>query len=117
MPPAPAPTAARPAAPVRPADTSLYSSTDAGVEPPAWRSPPVSASQLAGSTTHVPALELIVGPDGTVERARLLRSSRHLPDMMILSSAKMWKFEPARLDGEPVRYRLVVRIDQDSALE
>ena len=29
-----------------------------------------------------------------------------LPDMMLLSAAKDWRFEPALKDGRPVRYRL-----------
>jgi hypothetical protein len=28
--------------------------------------------------------------------------------MMLLSGAKTWRFQPASLSGEPVRYRMVV---------
>jgi hypothetical protein len=31
-----------------------------------------------------------------------------MPDMMLLSGAKLWKFTPAYKDGEPVRYRTVL---------
>lgn len=118
LPPAPAPVLEHGApVPAAPSNHAVYSSTDDGVQPPAWRSATVSAPQLTGSTGHVPALELIVGTDGSVERARLLQRSRQLPDMMILSSAKMWQFEPAVLDGHPVRYRLIVRLSDAQPLE
>jgi hypothetical protein len=32
-----------------------------------------------------------------------------MPDMMLLSRAKLWKFGPAMKDGHPVRYRLVLK--------
>jgi TonB family protein len=53
-------------------------------------------------------LELIVAPDGTVERARFLEAPQRMADMMILSSAKTWQFTPAFKDGQAVRYRTVM---------
>jgi hypothetical protein len=31
-----------------------------------------------------------------------------MTDMLLLSGAKLWKFEPATKDGQPVRYRTTV---------
>ena len=53
-------------------------------------------------------IELIVSADGAVERARFLVPPRRMADMMLLSSAKMWTFNPALKDGRPVRSRVVL---------
>jgi hypothetical protein len=53
-------------------------------------------------------MEVIVSEQGMVERARLVTPAKRMPDMMILSSAKVWEFSPALKDGRPVRYRLIL---------
>ena len=45
---------------------------------------------------------------GDVMHVRLIDGPRRMPDMMLLSGAKMWRFQPAVKDGDPVRYRTVV---------
>ena len=47
-------------------------------------------------------LEAVVGPDGTVERARVTRSLHPDLDAQALSAIRQWRFEPATLDGKPV---------------
>jgi hypothetical protein len=49
-----------------------------------------------------------VSANGTVERVQLVAGPARLPDMMLLSGAKTWKFAPALKNGEPVRYRTVI---------
>ena len=51
-------------------------------------------------------IELIVSETGTVERVRLVSIPKRMADMMLLSGAKNWEFEPAMKDGQSVRYRL-----------
>ena len=53
-------------------------------------------------------MEVVVSEQGTVERARFLTPPRRMPDMMMLSRAKVWEFTPALKEGRPVRYRLVL---------
>ena len=53
-------------------------------------------------------IELIVSETGSVERVRLLSTPKRMPDMMLLSNAKTWTFNPALKDGRPVRSRLVL---------
>jgi hypothetical protein len=90
-------------------DTTIYSEADRDVRPPA-----VLSSELPGPTysewiTRTNVMELIVSETGAVERARLLEAPQRMPDMMLLSRAKLWKFGPAMKDGHPVRYRLVLK--------
>jgi len=53
-------------------------------------------------------LEVVISQRGEVERIKLLSPPRRMVDVMALSAAKMWRFDPALKDGAPVRYRLVL---------
>jgi hypothetical protein len=53
-------------------------------------------------------MEVIVAPDGTAEKVRMLGVVR-LSDATILSQVKAWKFAPAMRAGEPVRYRMLLQ--------
>jgi outer membrane biosynthesis protein TonB len=53
-------------------------------------------------------MELIIAENGSVERVKLLTAAQRMPDIMLLSRAKLWRFAPAVKDGHPVRYRLVM---------
>jgi len=50
-------------------------------------------------------LELTIAADGLVERVKMLSAPRNIHEFMFVSAAKAWRFEPARLDGRPVRFR------------
>jgi hypothetical protein len=90
-------------------DTTIYSEADRDVRPPAVLSSELPHPTFSEWTTRTNVMELIVSETGAVERARLLEAPQRMPDMMLLSRAKLWKFGPAMKDGHPVRYRLVVK--------
>ena len=90
-------------------DTTVYSEADRDVRPPAVLSSELPRPTFSEWTTRTNVMELIVSETGAVERARLLEAPQRMPDMMLLSRAKLWKFAPAIKDGHPVRYRLVVK--------
>ena len=50
-------------------------------------------------------VELTIAADGLVERVRMLTVPRNIHEWMLLSAAKAWRFEPARIDGRAVRFR------------
>ena len=89
---------------------TIYSADDPDVQPPVLleQQMPVPLLTVDPQTATVNRMELLVNPDGTVERARMIAGPGRMPDMMLLSGAKMWKFTPAMKDGEPVRYRAVL---------
>jgi hypothetical protein len=91
-------------------DITIYSGDDDDVRPPMMRSPQLPAPlMLSGSRSDlVNRMEILVAADGSVERVRLVGSAARMPDMMLLSGAKLWKFTPAMKDGDPVRYRTFV---------
>jgi len=55
-------------------------------------------------------LELIISAEGRVERATLTQGMSPFYDHQLLEATRNWKYEPARLDGRPVRYRKAIRI-------
>jgi protein TonB len=104
--PAKAATADKPVAPDR-----LYSSVDAGVVPPAvirQDVPKWSASYRPPSRDGI--LELTIGLDGRIERATLTQGMAPQYDHDLLEATRNWRYEPARMDGRPVRYRKAIRI-------
>jgi hypothetical protein len=91
-------------------DAPIYSKDDADVEPPALLFPQLTPLPAAPGTSPdlVNRMVVDVSADGTVERVQLIAGPSRLPDMMLLSGAKTWKFTPALKNGDPVRYRTVV---------
>lgn len=102
------PQAAFPAAAADEDPSRIYSSADAGVVPPRMRQPQLPPPLFVGSEPSLNTMELIVSETGSVERVRLLSAPRRMADMMMLSGAKAWVFEPASRDGEAVSYRLLL---------
>jgi len=81
----------------------LYNAQDPGVIPPKAVYPqlPTAPSTVRSDQT---VIELIVTADGLVERARLRSVPRNVIEIMLLSAAKAWRFQPAQVDGVPVRF-------------
>jgi hypothetical protein len=89
----------------------IYSRDDVDVQPPVMlypALPPPVFFARSTDTLEVNRMELVVAADGSVERVRLVNGPARMPDMMLLSGAKLWKFTPAVKDGVPVRYRTMV---------
>lgn len=89
----------------------IYTSADPGVKPPELRWPQLPPPLLTGVRGDVNTMELIISERGAVERVRLLSQPKRMPDMMLLSGAKTWAFQPASKQGQSVRYRLLLSWD------
>ena len=88
---------------------AIYSSSDADVLPPVLRFPQAPPPPLVDRRSEgLNRMELLISPSGTVEHVRLVDGPSRMTDMMLLSGAKMWRFEPALKDSKPVRYRMIV---------
>jgi len=89
----------------------VYSRDDLDVRPamllrpvlPATPPPDVPPDQIG-------TLELVVDEYGDVEHVRLLSPANRFHERMLVSHAKTWKFRPAIRDGQPVKYRTVIRL-------
>jgi len=93
-----------------PESSPVYSSADSSVDPPVLSFPqlitPVGGPGASSSVLN--RMVVVVSAEGTVERVQLVEGPARMPDMMMLSGVKTWRFTPAFKDGEPVRYRTVI---------
>ena len=89
----------------------VYSRSDASVTPPRQVYPALPARPSPGRRPEdLTVLDLVVAADGQVEHVRLRTPPRDVHEFMLVSAAKAWRFEPATVDGRPVRFRLSVAI-------
>ena len=110
---APVPGVSGAAAPTPPEtwDTTVYSTVDTEVVPPALvRSRLPSDPPLGVRSDSLPEVEVVVSPTGEVESVKLMTQQAGVGPSMMLSAIKSWRFSPATRDGEPVRYRLRMRL-------
>lgn len=92
------------------ASDTIYSSADADVLPPVLidQALPKPLLTIDRSTATENRMEILVNADGSVERVRMVAGPGRMPDMMLLSGAKVWQFTPAVKNGEAVRYLTVL---------
>jgi hypothetical protein len=113
---APEPGPARPVAGVetpRPAvePGTIFSAAHSSVVPPRpIRTSSTTVPQPGKAVTVLPEVELLVSASGEVESVKLLSSGQATQTGMQLSAIKAWRYEPATLGGQAVRYRLRVRL-------
>ena len=113
-PPAPTPDPSPPAATPPKPETRIYGPGDAGVIRPVPVSnalPPWRPVGLDARQEFRGDLELIVDESGAVTSAVLRSSIHRLYDNVLIQTAKKWKYQPATLNGQPVRYRYVVEVN------
>ena len=86
----------------------IYSSNDSDVLPPRPVYPQLPTPDSIRKDAAV--VELLIGTDGLVERVKLRTAPRTIHDVMLLSAAKAWRFDPASIDGAPVKflYRIAI---------
>jgi TonB family protein len=112
--PPPPPPAREPEVPVAPAidyDLVFAGATPGIVAPvtlrqdlPKWSHPSLPLPRHSGS------LEIVITSQGIVERATMVQSVAEFYDRLVLDAVKNWRYEPASLDGRPVRFRKLIRI-------
>lgn len=97
---------------VPPADlTIVYSASDPAIEPPMLVRPQLPLDPPPGRRLEdLPLVEIVVSEEGRAETVKLLTPPRGVHDVMMLSAAKAWLFQPATKDGAAVRCRTLVRI-------
>lgn len=73
---------------------------------------PVRLPWWASAGTHRSSnmIELAITETGKVARVRLVSPAVRMTDMMMLSAAKTWTFEPASQNGHPTPYTLMLNV-------
>jgi outer membrane biosynthesis protein TonB len=87
----------------------IYSQADPQVTVPVSVYPKLP-NEAPGTRAGRTILELTIAADGLVERVKMLTAPRNIHEFMLVSAAKAWRFEPARLDGRPVRFRQMLAL-------
>lgn len=105
---APALSSGLPAASVAPPQSGVYSPETPGVKPPILVRPQMPREPQPGDDTGY--FDLIVDEKGIVQQVKLISPRRRYHDRMLVAAAKAWQFSPATLDGQPVKYRILVPI-------
>ncbi len=91
--------------PDRSGSNPIYSKSDSEVTPPRQVYPALPAEPSAARMKRgLTVVDLVVAADGLVERVHLRTTPRDIHEFMLLSAAKAWRFQPALLDGRPVRF-------------
>ena len=93
--------------------TPLAQSTGGNLQPPKLvSSPPISASALArtGRMEGVAIVDALVDSTGKVTDMRVISGFPRLTQAA-MDTLRTWKYEPARLNGEPIAMRVKVSIN------
>ena len=89
-------------------ESAVYSRADPGVQPPAFIRPQMPKDPPPGVNTGY--FDIVVNEAGDVQQVQLVSPTRQFQERMLVAAAKAWKFRPATLNGQPVKYRLRVPI-------
>lgn len=97
-------------------EAPAYDATATDVVPPVAIRRDVPSWPFATRATPGTAVvvELIVRENGGVESAVIRQSGGKYYDQLVVQAAKNWLYRPATKGGQPVRYRLMVRVVQGS---
>ena len=111
---APKPQPAAPAPVVSQASTNrIYTLGDKDVTPPVvlrQEMPRLSPTMTSQANDHG-VVEVIIDEQGRVAAVSIRRSVHPAYDAQLLSSARDWKYQPATLLGQPVKYRKAIQIN------
>ena len=89
----------------------IYSSLDSGVIPPV-----VIMQEFPKYPGRVPqggilgAVDIVIDQTGSVESASMQTPVLSGYDAMVVQAARAWRYQPARVNGQPVRFRKSIRI-------
>ena len=102
-----------PAEPPKPAPAILapdgiFSSAYPDVKAPALLRQQLPREPAPGDDTGF--FDMVIDELGNVANIKLISPRRRYHDRMLVAAAKAWKFRPATLNGQPVKYRLRIPI-------
>jgi hypothetical protein len=107
------PTAPPPAAviaPPAPALKSIYTGSEAGLTAPVTVRQVLPAFPRDLATRRDGVLEVIINEIGMVESAVMRSPINPRYDQLVVAAAKSWKYEPAAMNGTPVKFRKLISI-------
>lgn len=102
--PPPAPPPVAPVVPVRPPVKTMYSADDAGVVGPVAIQQKVPRYPVAVIKPLAGMLELVIDETGVVQSEMMRVAIDPMFDKMVLAAAAKWKYQPATMNGVPVKF-------------
>jgi tetratricopeptide (TPR) repeat protein len=109
-PPVQPPAATVAAAPPPPVVRAIYTGTEGGVTAPGILRQVLPSFPRDLISRRDGVLEIVINEAGTVESAVMRTPINPRYDQMVLGTAKTWKYEPATVNGKPVKYRKLISI-------
>ena len=90
------------------APDGIFSSAYPDVKAPALLRQQLPREPAPGDDTGF--FDMVIDEAGNVANIKLISPRRRYHDRMLVAAAKAWKFRPATLNGQPVKYRLRIPI-------
>jgi hypothetical protein len=100
-----------PAAPPPPRAPKVYSSNDLNVVPPIAMNQQIPAFRGLIREAQSGVLEVLIDTMGGVESASMTTPISPQYDRLAVSAAKLWQYQPARLDGVPVKFLKRIQVN------
>jgi Gram-negative bacterial TonB protein C-terminal len=110
---APAPQPVAPVAqPTSPPPLRIYSSDEPGIVLPTVikQEVPQVPAQVLSQTRDRGLLEVVIDEQGRVTNLALRVSMHPIYDTLLLTAAREWRYQPATLNGRPVKFRKMMQI-------
>jgi TonB family protein len=90
--------------PPPPRVAKVYNASDGNVVPPLTLNQQIPPFRGQVREAQVGIIEVVVDTMGGVESAAMIASINPQYDRQALAAARLWQYQPARLDGVPVKY-------------
>lgn len=102
-----------PPADPQPETNRIYTSDDRNVTPPVAvrQELPGLPSAITRQARERGLLELVIDEAGRVISMAMRESVHPMYDTMVLNAAKDWRYQPAMLQGKPVRFRKLIQVN------
>ena len=108
--PAPAATALPPAPPAVIQAPKVYTADDRNVTPPQAIRQQIPAFPGRVTVAKSGVLEVVIDPNGNVESALMRVPVNVQYDRMVTTAAKSWHYQPAMVDGKPVKFMKRIQV-------
>jgi hypothetical protein len=89
----------------------IYSASDVNVVPPIALNQQIPPFRTPVRVAQTGVIEVLIDAFGRVESASMVAPISPQYDRQALSAARLWQYQPARLDGVPVKYIKRIQIN------
>ena len=110
--PAAAPSAAPAPAPAHPSPLRIFTGDDANVKAPVIvkQEVPRVPTSVTAQARNRGLLEVVVDEQGRVASVTVRVSVHPVYDALLMTAARDWKYQPATVNGKPVKFRKMIQI-------